>query len=894
MNRKVKKLLENNGGNYILPFFWQSGEDEQTLRIYMKAINEANIRAVCVESRPHPDYCGPKWWKDMEIILDEARKRDMKVWILDDSHFPTGFANGAMDAQPDELHRQSIFYREYKCNENETIYISREELEQARTVGVSQRELDDPHLTTDNMTSTFDDDQMLGVYAIYTAANSEEEKDMWLDLSGMIQDGELHWKAPSDGWKVYVLHLTRNAGFHRNYINMMDGASCRVLIDAVYEPHYEHFKEDFGTTIAGFFSDEPELGNGHIYDPYLFLGTDNDFPWSGELGELLKEKLGKDYPAKLVLLWNNEANADETARIRYIYMDCVTRLVAKDFSCQIGEWCRAHGVQYIGHLIEDNTQHAQTGSSLGHYFRGLSGQDMAGLDVVFKQVFPQKEDEVRTEGSLRIGEFYHYMLAKLGNSHAALDPQKKGNAMCEIFGGYGWSEGVRLEKYLADHFLVRGINHFVPHAFSAAEFPNPDCPPHFYAHGNNPQYRHFGELMKYMNRVCELISDGVHLAPTGILYDAEGSWAGNFMESYKVAHQLCDAQIEYDYVPQDVFSEREKWKTTINEGVLKVNTQEYKVFCVPQTQYVTEAFARSVAEMDKAGVKVLFIGGYPEGICDAAADTNVEVLISGMRNCRMISLEETVSQVRAHEGAEISIEPSDDRLRYYHYVHDDGTSVYLLVNEGVKEYSGTIVFNRTERCYLYDAWNNCLEAADYADGRLNICVEPLKSCIVIFDKTADAEETAALMREAVCADGEMVILEQGWKRSLCRSIDYPKFADECEVSLPDSLEEERPMFSGFVRYENTFFAKKSDRIVLEITDAHEGVELFVNEKNLGIQIVPPYRYDISCALMDGENKLRIEVATTLERELSKSPDICGLTYEPEYPTGINGVVKLYV
>ena len=28
------------------------------------------------------------------IILDEAEKRGMKVWILDDKHFPTGFAAG--------------------------------------------------------------------------------------------------------------------------------------------------------------------------------------------------------------------------------------------------------------------------------------------------------------------------------------------------------------------------------------------------------------------------------------------------------------------------------------------------------------------------------------------------------------------------------------------------------------------------------------------------------------------------------------------------------------------------------------------------------------------------------------------------------------------------------
>ena len=101
MNRKIKKLYQS-GRQLHISFFWQHREEEAVLREYMKVIDESNIKAVCVESRPHPDFCGPKWWADMDVILDEARKRGMKVWILDDSHFPTGYANGAMEEQPDE------------------------------------------------------------------------------------------------------------------------------------------------------------------------------------------------------------------------------------------------------------------------------------------------------------------------------------------------------------------------------------------------------------------------------------------------------------------------------------------------------------------------------------------------------------------------------------------------------------------------------------------------------------------------------------------------------------------------------------------------------------------------------------------------------------------------
>ena len=53
MSQTIERILNDQHENYILPFFWQHGEDEDTLRDYMRAIDEANIGAVCVESRPH-------------------------------------------------------------------------------------------------------------------------------------------------------------------------------------------------------------------------------------------------------------------------------------------------------------------------------------------------------------------------------------------------------------------------------------------------------------------------------------------------------------------------------------------------------------------------------------------------------------------------------------------------------------------------------------------------------------------------------------------------------------------------------------------------------------------------------------------------------------------------
>lgn len=902
MNCKIEKVLNDHSGNYIFPFFWLRGEDEKTLRSYMQKIDEANMKAVCIESRPHPDFCGPKWWEDMDIILDEARKRGMKVCILDDSHFPTGYAGGAMAGQPDSLCRQSLCKRSYDCRANETLKIGQEDL--LHPAPFEPTKLD--FYIGEKNPRQFHDDKRVGAVAVRKDIK-EGEQSVWLNLEPYIQDGTLEWKPKEGEWTVYILYLSRNQGYHRSYINMMSLPSCRVQIDAVYEPHYLHYKEDFGTTIAGFFSDEPELGNGHIFEGKNLLGMTPDLPWSEELEERLKQELGEDFLPGLAMLWENHADSQDTARARYAYMDAVTSLVKQDFSEQIGTWCREHGVKYIGHMIEDNNQHARTGSSLGHYFRGLSGQDMAGIDDIGGQVLPQGEDENLDQGPFRtrIGEFYHYMLGTMAASAAAIEPGKQGDSMCEIFGAYGWSEGVRLEKYLVDHFLVRGINHFVPHAFSAKEFPDPDCPPHFYAHGNNPQYRHFAELMGYTNRACELISGGRHVARAAVLYHAEAEWTGKCMPSHRVGHVLLDAQVNYDYIPQDVFAQRNEYQVSVDQGVLKVHTQEYSVVLVPTAQFITAAFAQAVRELSEAGILVCFVEEYPQGICDIVkSNAECESLLKGLSSAEVIRLEDAADMARRAGAGDITICPENHRIRCYHYEYEDGDGVCLFVNEGTETYEGNVELKDGRFGYLYDAWENTLHRADYDGNTLQLKLEPLKSIFLVLEcsaKQKNAEDlvekplfTTSIAEELEKGQWEVTELRGGWMRSTCRSIDYPAFTDRKEITLPDKLAEEKKLFSGFVRYENTFYWKEGQKAILEITDAYEGVEVFVNGKSLGIQIVPVYRYDLSEAVKPGENTLVIEVATTLEREMSQIPDQFGVIHEPVVPSGISGMVKIYV
>ena len=277
MNKTISQLLRGQADNHMLPFFWQHGEDEATLRKYMEVIHGANCFAVCVESRPHPDYCGPKWWQDMDIILDEARKRNMKVWILDDSHFPTGFANGALKNLPDALGRHNIYLIQRGLDAGAGRIVL--ELRVDELMAEYQKQFSNP-------ARVFHDDRILFV----TARNEAGET---VDLTDCVVGEIFTWDKPAGEWTLQICVCSGNTGGRRDHICSVDMDSVQVLINAVYEPHWQHYADDFGKTIAGFFSDEPELGNGKTYGHRNLLGTDQDLPWSDEVEAAVAEALGE-------------------------------------------------------------------------------------------------------------------------------------------------------------------------------------------------------------------------------------------------------------------------------------------------------------------------------------------------------------------------------------------------------------------------------------------------------------------------------------------------------------------------------------------------------------------------------------------------------------------------
>ncbi|RCX09910.1 alpha-L-rhamnosidase-like protein [Anaerobacterium chartisolvens] len=883
MDKRLREVLEGKGENYILPFFWQHGEEEEVLRDEMKRINESGIGAVCVEARPHPDFAGPLWWRDMDIIMDEARQRGMRVWVLDDAHFPTGFANGHIR---DKYHEKGKKYLTIKSID-------------------ADGPLKDGAFFVGDWLNRFDwmnageklymDDELFAVVATRRSEEGEGVDGTLIDMTSKVCDGILYWDLPEGPWRIFTIIITRSWGGNPDYINIIDADSVRVLIDAVHEPHYVRYKEDFGGTFAGFFSDEPSFGNTKGFNFDESIGRKNMvLPWSKDVEVLLKKEFGSEFKRLLPCLWSNAV--ERTWEVRYKYMNIVSWLYSKNFAGQIGEWCKKHNVEYIGHVIEDQNVHARLGCGAGHFFRALWGQHMSGIDVIGQQVLPRFVNYTNPPlGQGPDNEFFHFGLSKLGSSLGHIDPKKKGRTICEIFGASGWASGVKLNKWMVDHVLVRGINHIVPHAFSAKEFPDRDCPPHFYARGRNPQFRYFKHLMEYTNRMCHLLNGGLHIAPVAVLYHAEAEWSGEYMYFQKPAHRLANSQIDHDILPSDIFSNMDAYNAGFGDGKLYVNGEAYRCLVIPYSQNITKDLAQFIA--NAKGFEVIFINDLPEGICGEPDPVRSRAILEDLKDCRVTNLESLAEELRSLGIYDISLSDEEPYLRYYHYRRGD-TDIYMFFNEHPVNHINTIVSLKSEgKLFLYNAFDNKLVPLNgNKEGNTTSLLLKLscyESAVIIsgeVDNDFFSELTAVKLIEAYKNHKEAII-EGKWKVSLAASLEYPDFTREfvldnlVNMSSPDYF----PDFSGTFRYITEFNMDiQPDKAVIELGRVFEVADVQINGQSAGIRICPPYSFDIGRLLKLGVNTLQIDVTNTLIREV-RDPMSTNMAIDP---SGLLGPVKI--
>ena len=77
------------------PLFWLHGDESQArLELYLEKVAESGNGSFTAESRPHKDWLGEGWYRDLEICLNKAKQLDLKMWIFDEKWWPSQMIGG--------------------------------------------------------------------------------------------------------------------------------------------------------------------------------------------------------------------------------------------------------------------------------------------------------------------------------------------------------------------------------------------------------------------------------------------------------------------------------------------------------------------------------------------------------------------------------------------------------------------------------------------------------------------------------------------------------------------------------------------------------------------------------------------------------------------------------
>ena len=279
MYKRLSDSVLNKEDNYILPFFWLKYNHKDSIAEEFDRVEKCGVRSICVEARPYSVFAKEPWFKEMDVIMEEAEKRGFTVWVLDDDHFPTGHCAGEIKNHP-ELRRWNIIERH---------------IDVCGPMTDASLLVHDPIKPT-VMDKSSDEHQLMGIY-MYKRDESGTgvSPESIVCLTENVKDDFVYFDIPEGCHRVFFLYKSR-AGLrdiYNEYMDFFNPEAIDLYINSVHEAHYKRYSDKFGTVFKGFFSDEPCFGNNQKSGFYAEFGRKYaHFPYSDEVLQLLEEKLG--------------------------------------------------------------------------------------------------------------------------------------------------------------------------------------------------------------------------------------------------------------------------------------------------------------------------------------------------------------------------------------------------------------------------------------------------------------------------------------------------------------------------------------------------------------------------------------------------------------------------
>lgn len=743
-------------------------------------------------------------------------------------------------------------------------------------------------------------EEKAGLYSEYIEADRTPSyaKSEVIDPTGIVNltdrmrpDGTLDWKVPEGDWAIMrFVHVPTGAKTKHGRANLM-GLECDKMSVAAATSQWKHY---FGVILDSLSVHKLPL-QGMAMDSHE-AGSQN---WTPGFDTEFRKRRGYDLTSFLpAMMGYVVGSSEETDGVLYDVRRTIADLIADNYYGTLNQLCAEAGVRFTAQA---------TGNALCIVADPI--QVKGRVDI------PQGEFwGIHPDGNYDIKE-----------SSSAAHMYGKQIASAEAFTDVKFSHTLAYMKSLADYAYCYGINEFA--VCASAYQPWLDKIPgstgggrHYCLNRNNTYWDYSRPFWDYQARCASMMRQGMPVIDLCL-------YLGENAPVKILTHRLPEIPAEYDF---DAFTSDALFhRMSVNNGrIVLPDGMSYRMMILPRNGELTLEALKKLRELVWCGARIYgprpkHSGTYADvarkleywelaeelwGTAETSSGTNR--LGTGEVYWGM-----PLAEALQCSGCEPDIYMKNanmkrEKIWYAHRKLADA-EMYFIHNHRNRVAEDEFSF-RSAKKYA-EIWNPQtgqryrLASNSLSGERIscNLKLRPYESLFVMLtDKKASDEIPLYAHNEEEKAER----IDGSW------SVWFdPKMGGPGEVEF-DSLtdwtqhaDSRIRYYSGTAVYRKTVFVsrpEKGSRVLLRFSQLKDIARVCLNGKNMGIVWCSPWEIDVTDGLVQGENKLEIEVTNSLMNRMIKDaslPEKERVTYavpqissstDSLIPSGIVGSVKL--
>jgi len=645
---KLQEVFRNPGKEWRAAPFWSWNDklEETELRRQIREMKKSGMGGFFMHSRFGliTEYLSKEWMKMIKACVDEARKVGMNAWLYDEDRWPSGAAGGIATLKDKKHRNKAAVFRE----------ISSKDAKNAK----------------EKILAVFVKDE--NVFRKVKSIPNTKEKLLVVTFE----------YAPDTSW--------HNGA---SYLDTMSKEAVDEFIKITHEAYLKEVGKDFGKTVPGIFTDEPN------YNAWSFLYIDKSWkgllPWTDKLADYFESKYNYSIINNIPSLIYE---VSDFKKIRYDYWKCVTELFLNNYSKNIYDWCEKNNLKETGHYNAEHTLATQViavGAEMPHYMC----MHQPGIDILYESI-----SEILT----------------VKQCSSVANQVGRERVLSELYGCTGWDFSFEGQKWVGDWQYALGVNFRCQHLslYSLKGCRKRDYPASI--HYQSPWWKYYKKVENYYGRLSFILSQGKVIRDILVLHPIGSAWSvfhpkGTELlkkldnEFLKLSKTLLEIHRDFDYGDEMVIEKYGK----IKDGKFVIGKARYKVVIIPCSVTWNSNTFKLLKNFAAQGGKILTIGKLPDRMDGSPNKEITEFLKENalITNNDKHKIEKTLDKVLKKE-VQISGENKDDAKDIIYQLREiDEKKFLFLVNTNREK--GVDLTIRLKGKGAFEKWDS--EAGDICE-----------------------------------------------------------------------------------------------------------------------------------------------------------------------------------